>query len=132
MDEKNPEPDKPMADVGRPLPVMICDNIYLNGAGCRSHEKNACVMPDLKANIRIAQEGGHYYLYSDLGDILSEIVPADKVTTQVLRSAFESDQPFENRDGSPFSAESDFMDHQRNEKVKIGPCEDFVSKIKLV
>ncbi|MGN0534700.1 MAG: right-handed parallel beta-helix repeat-containing protein [Eubacterium sp.] len=114
------------------LPVTACSNIYFNGAKSWSRENNSRVISDFKADIRVAEENGHYYLYSNLGDILSDGFTAHRAATQILGSAFESEQLYENRDGSPYSADSDFFDNQRGEKVKIGPFENFVSKIKLV
>ncbi|MGN1202454.1 MAG: hypothetical protein ACI4RF_04105, partial [Eubacterium sp.] len=131
-ENKNLKSDKPLADVGRPLPVTVCGNIYLNGAKGCSHEKNPHIISAFKAQIRITEENGHYYLYSNLGDALSGGPLADRVSTEGLGIAFESEQPYENRDGSDFYSDSDFMDNKRNEKVTVGPFEKFISKIKLV
>lgn len=54
------------------LPVTACNNIYFNGAKSRSRENNSRIIFDFKADIRVAEENGHYYFYSHLGDILSD------------------------------------------------------------
>ncbi|MGN0522182.1 MAG: NosD domain-containing protein [Eubacterium sp.] len=124
--------DTPAADIGKTLPVTACNNIYLNGAKSWSHEKNPRVVTGLEARIKVSQENGHYYLYSNLGDILSDGFTAGRVGTDKLGFAFESEQPYENRDGSPFSSDSDFTGNPRGEEVKIGPFEKLESKILLV
>ncbi|MGN1420976.1 MAG: right-handed parallel beta-helix repeat-containing protein [Eubacterium sp.] len=131
-ENKKCKSDKPMADVGRPLPIKVCDNVYLNGAKCRSREKNSHIVSGFTAQIRVEEEKGHYYLFSNLGDILSDGFTADRVSTEILGRAFESEQVYENSDGSAFLADSDFTDNQRGERVKIGPFEKFENKILLV
>lgn len=132
-DEKNNlKNDKPAGDVGKPLPIRICNNIYLNGAKSRSLEKNPHNISDFTVKISVVQENGHYYLCSNLGDFLSDGFNADRVSTATLGSAFESEQAYESRDGSHFIADSDFTDNQRDKQVKIGPFEKFVNKLLLV
>lgn len=118
--------------IGKALPVAIRDNLYLNGAKSYGKEENPHIISDFDAQIRIAQENGHYYLYSNLNDILPSSASVGRVSTESLGIAFESEQPYENRDGSAFSADRDFFDNQRGGEVKIGPFEALAGKVLLV
>lgn len=111
--------------------MTVRDNIYLNGAKSWSHESNPHMISDFHAELTIKEEDGHYWLYSNLGDLPGNLL-ADRITTAILGRAFESEQSYENRDGSPISVDSDFTDRPRGEKAAIGPFESFCNKILLL
>lgn len=130
-DDPNVQSDTPMFDVGRTLPVVMQDNAYFNGAQNWEHEKNPRIISDFHAEVSVTEEDGHYWLDTNLGEFLGNLT-AEQVTTAILGKAFEPDQAFENRDGSPLAVDSDLMNYPRGEKVKIGPFETGVSRIMIV
>ncbi|MGN0538812.1 MAG: right-handed parallel beta-helix repeat-containing protein [Candidatus Fimenecus sp.] len=130
--EKTMESDTAAADIGKTLPTVMRNNLYLNGAKHWAHEENPRTMSGFKANITVTEENGHFWLCTNLHDALQSGFSADTVTTDVLGASFESEQAFENRDGSPVSVDSDFLDCPRSESPKIGPFEGECKKILLV
>lgn len=129
--KKTMDNDTPAADIGETLPVKMRDNIYLNGAANWLHEQNPHIISGLHAEVSITEEDGHYWLCTNLGALVSGLL-ADRVTSAELGKAFEPDQAYENRDGSPISVDSDFSDCFREEKAAIGPFEHYPDKILLV
>ena len=127
---KTMDNDTPAADIGETLPVKMRDNLYLNGAVHWPHEQNPHVVSDFHAELTIAEEEGHFWLCTNLGGMVNGLL-ADQVTTTELGKAFEPDQAYENRDGSPVLVDSDFSDCPRAEKTTVGPFEHYSEKIFL-
>lgn len=129
--KKTLENDTPACDVGRTLPVIVRDNLYLNGAESWAHEQAPHTLPGFRAELSVTEEDGRFYLCSNLGE-LAGTVRGEQVTTVVLGSAFEPEQPFENRDGSPLSVDSDFLGQPRGAQAAIGPFEHCGSRVLLI
>lgn len=127
---KSMDNDTPAADIGETLPVKMRDNVYLNGAANWLHEQNPHIISGLQAELAITEEDGHYWLCTNLGKIIHGL-SADRITSAELGKAFEPDQAYENRDGSPVLVDSDFSDCPRDEKTTIGPFEHYSEKIFL-
>ena len=127
---KTMDNDTPAADIGETLPVKMRDNLYLNGAVHWTHEQNPHIASDFHAELTIAEEEGHFWLCTNLGGMVNGLL-ADRVTTTELGKAFEPDQAYENRDGSPVLVDSDFSDCPRAEKTTVGPFEHYSEKIFL-
>lgn len=122
--------DLPSADAGRTLPVFIHDNVYLEGGQPCAFEENPR-LSDIPVQIAITEQDGGYWLETNLYQAPVDFTAA-RVTTEVLGAAFESGQPYENRDGSPLSVDSDFTDAPRGEAVLIGPFEHPVTRLRLL
>lgn len=130
--QKTMKNDTAAADIGKTLPITVCNNLYLNGAKHWAHEQNPRVISDFHATLSVKQENGHYFLYTNLDDLATDLLLSERMTTEILGASFESEQAFENRDGSPVSVDSDFLDCPRSESPKIGPFETNCQKILLV
>ncbi|MGN0571954.1 MAG: right-handed parallel beta-helix repeat-containing protein [Candidatus Fimenecus sp.] len=130
--KKTMKSDTAAADIGKTLPTVMRNNLYLNGAKHWAHEQNPRVISDFYAKLTVQQENGHYYLYTNLGDLTADCLFSERITTGILGASFESEQAFENRDGSPVSIDSDFENRPRGETTKIGPFETDCQKILLV
>lgn len=131
---KSRENDTPAADLGRTLPVTVRDNLYLNGAQSWAHEANPHFLPDFCARVTVEEADGHIWLCTNLEEI-AEALDAwrvGRVTTEELGRAFEPDQPFENRDGSLYTADSDLLGRPRPEQTRIGPFEGSCQRIQLI
>ena len=128
--KKTTDNDTPAADIGRTLPTKIKNNLYLSGAKACKHEQNPRFLPGFKPEFIIEEEDGYFWLRTNFTDMPSDMV-AERVATESLGIAFEAEQPFENRDGSPVSVDSDFSDSPRGEKTFIGPFERWCKKIRL-
>ena len=131
---KSRENDTPAADLGRTLPVTVRDNLYLNGAQSWAHEANPHFLPDFCARVTVEEADGHIWLCTNLEEI-AEALDAwrvGRVTTEELGCAFEPDQPFENRDGSLYTADSDLLGRPRPEQTRIGPFEGSCQRIQLI
>lgn len=128
--KKTTENDTPAADIGSTLPTIIRSNLYLSGAKAWEHEQAPRIISDFRPELTVKEENGYYWLCSNFtalsGDILS-----DRVDTAALGIAFQSEQPYENRDGSPVTLDADFSDCPRGEKTAIGPFERWQNKICL-
>lgn len=128
---KTLENDTPMADVGRTLPVIARDNGYYNGDACWAYEENPRILRDFHAELSVTEEDGHFWLKTNLGD--GPALPrGQRITTALLGQAFQSEQAFENRDGSPVRVDKDFLGAPRGEHPAIGPFENVPSRIRLV
>lgn len=112
------------------LPVDIHDNVYLNGA--KSYESEECARIDkFKAELTVKWEGEHAYLYTDLFNTKADL-KVSQITTDILGKSFESNQAYENRDGSRIKIDADFFGERREADTVAGPFASPQSKIKLV
>lgn len=126
--DKSMENDTPMADVNNTLPVDIHHNLYVNGTPSCIHEKNPMVL-EQPVSIAVTLENGHYYLETNL---CAMDFRGEKITTACLGVAFQSGQPYENRDGSPIEVNRDYLGTPRGEAPTAGPFEQPVERLLLV
>lgn len=112
------------------FPVQIRDNAYVNGALPSSPEENPRTASGFAAEFSISWEDGQCWLNTNLYDAPLDLL-ASPVSTETLGKAFESDQAFENPDGSPLQINTDFYGNKRGNAVKIGPLETPSPRIRL-
>lgn len=129
--ERTPGDDTPAADVGRSMPVTVRDNLYLNGAKAWAGETGGCTVTDGQAALTVREEDGHYWLDNNL-ETLSEGCRGKMVTTEVLGRAFQSEQPYEDRDGKALVLDTDLAGEKRPEAPRRGPLEHWPASLKLV
>ena len=131
---KGMDNDTPTADLGRTLPVTARENLYLNGAESWEHERDPRALPDFRAEISVEEQDGHLWLCTNLDEIADALDAwrVDRVTTAQLGKAFEPDQPFENRDESPYTADADLLGRPRPQKTWNGPFEGSCRRVRLV
>lgn len=129
--ERTPGDDTPAADVGRSMPVTVRDNLYLNGAKAWVGETGGCTVTDGQAALTVREEDGHYWLDNNL-ETLSEGCRGKMVTTEVLGRAFQSEQPYEDRDGKALVLDTDLSGEKRPEAPRRGPLEHWPASLKLV
>lgn len=129
--ERTPGDDTPAADVGRSMPVTVRDNLYLNGAKAWAGETGGCTVTDGQAILTVREEDGHYWLDNNL-ETLSEGCRGKMVTTEVLGRAFQSEQPYEDRDGKALVLDTDLAGEKRPETPRRGPLEHWPASLKLV
>ncbi len=111
------------------LPVWVSGNAYLNGANVSRHENNGLVA-DAPASIALDRDGSRIVLKTDLYRQLMQFrVPV--ITTETLGQAFEPEQAFENRDGTPIVFNSDFFGSHRGLTALPGPFTDGQDTITL-
>lgn len=122
--------DTPAADLGRTLPVTMGGNAYLNGAKPWTHEGDARVLPDANAVLRLVEKDGHFWLENDLEQYSSDL-RAEPVTAGALGRAFQPDQPFEDRDGTPVQLNRDLLGEARGALPRVGPLEHWPARLKL-
>lgn len=104
------------------LPVATGGNVFFNGAKpCRKETKYA-VVKDASVRVGLREEGGRYFLDTDLYDFLPAL-RADFISTETLGEAFEPEQKFENPDGSPIFFNKDYFDEKRGINPLPGPFE---------
>lgn len=128
---RNPGDDTPAADVGRSMPVAVRDNLYLNGARPWAEETDSRVPTGVQAVLNLAEEGGHYRLENNLQTLLDDQKGA-MVTTAVLGKAFQSEQAYEDRDGSPLTLDTDLAGEKRPHAPHLGPLERWPTCLELV
>jgi hypothetical protein len=106
----------------------------LNKAKPSNIETNFVENRDLDPGIGIVHENDGYYL----NIVMDESFKAMKTRmadTELLGAAFQSEAPFENKDGSPITINEDYFGNSRNtETPLVGPLENLkvgVNKIKV-
>ncbi len=104
-----------------PLPVWAAGNVYFNGAVPMKKEADAVVSEE-KATLKLIEKDGTYTLKTNVFSLLKG-VECQMVSTQLLGMAFESEQKFENPDGSPIVFDSDYFGNHREVTPKAGPFE---------
>ncbi|MCI5647882.1 MAG: right-handed parallel beta-helix repeat-containing protein [Fusicatenibacter sp.] len=121
----------PISDVNKTFPVDIHDNLYLNGAKYCGSEKNPRTA-GLEIDLHVVKEDGHYYLETNLYDAETDF-RAELVTTENLGYAFETEQAYEERDGSRIVIDKDFTGRDRDpQRPMVGPLERTCSRIMLI
>ena len=84
------------------FPVFIDGNLYVNKALPSTIETNFLENRTLNPAISLTKEGDDYYLNMTVDESFKR-VKTQLVTTALLGAAFQSETPFENRDGSPIT-----------------------------
>ena len=107
-----------------PLPVWFKDNFYFNGAKPCSSESDARIDGAHNIFIEIVENtaDGRPVLRTNLYDYLPAGT-AGVISTAVLGKAFESEQPFENPDGSEIIFNEDYFGNHRAINPTAGPIE---------
>jgi alpha-L-arabinofuranosidase len=123
--------DHPMAFAEKTLPVDIHDNVYFNGAQKYEHESGAVEVDGFKVAFAVEQVGSDFYLTTNLGEWnLGKAV--DYLTTARLGRSFESEEAYENADGTELVVDMDFTGNRREgEKTSVGPFAQAVGKVRL-
>ena len=104
------------------LPVYTGGNIYFNGAEPCDTEKDAYVENEHKVTLKLETNGAKAKLVTNLYDYLPER-STETVSTALLGQAFESEEKFENPDGSPIVFNEDYFGNHRAVNPQFGPFE---------
>lgn len=112
------------------FPVYIHKNLYFKGAGKYEYETDACDAQDFELNCKVVRDGDMYYFETNLPEYAFK-EELDLVTTETLGKAFQTDQAYENADGTPFVLDQDFTGAVRGEKTIAGPFAKPVARIAL-
>lgn len=105
------------------LPVWSEGNVYLAGAKAWKHEKTGLTDAESPVTVELEEKDGKYYLNTNLYDLLGNF--SDRmIDTDVLGTAFEPEQPFENPDGTKIRFDRDYFGSHRGIRVVPGPFAD--------
>lgn len=115
---------------GEALPVDIFHNVYLGGARPYQYEQKARVCP-FCPELSVQWEDGHAYLCTNLYGAPIDLT-VDQITADRLGKAFESGQAYENRDGTPFIVDTDFLNLPRHSRTLAGPFAAPQERVQLV
>ena len=102
------------------LPVDGAGNLYYNGAKANSTETDAYIDTKNKITIELTGSEDKPKLKTNLFDVL----PDEKVkviSSAILGCAFESEQRFENADGSEIVFDEDYFGNHRSMAPIAGP-----------
>ncbi len=102
------------------LPVWIGGNAYFGGATVSKHEKTGLVNTADRVTVEVAEADGKWTLNTNVYDLLGDFRDAI-LTTDSLGCAFEPEQRFENRDGTPIAFDRDFLGNHRGVDALPGP-----------
>jgi len=130
-----PEPPKPQSGENKdeegkpayvslsapsPLAVYIENNVYFNRALPYKKEKGAKTFEDSAIEYAIDRENKKVVVEITKPEMLVESA-ADIVTTDKLGYGFQTEQLFEQPDGSPYVFDTDFFGNCRGDKAVPGP-----------
>jgi len=102
-------------------PVFMGANLYLNKAQPYDRAKNAVENRTLEPEISIEEQGEDVYLHITTDESF-QTVNTDIITTDVLGVAFQSEMPYENKDGSQVQIDYDYFGEKRKgAKPLVGP-----------
>lgn len=108
---------------GARLPMYCGSNLYFYDAKPYKNEKNSIVCEHMKPLVDLVTEDGSVYVTFDFDNKPAEVQTVT-VTTDFLGTAFESEVPFENPDGTPLCIERDFFGKIRpSGRMTVGPFE---------
>ena len=111
------------------LPVWAEGNVYLNGAQPCEADTKPC-RPTGTACFRIIQQDGKWILETDLYE-LSAPTYCRIVDSDMLGCAFESEQRFENPDGSFLTLDRDLLGEPHRKTPLCGPLAEAKKRIPL-
>ena len=112
------------------LPVWSEGNLYFNGAKAYRAEKNGAVDTKHPVCVSAAETDGGWTLQTDLYEFLKEEegLACRMIHSDILGKAFESEERFENPDGSAITFDTDYFGKHRGVDVIPGPfAEPFTS-----
>ncbi|WP_372753449.1 right-handed parallel beta-helix repeat-containing protein [Labilibaculum sp.] len=116
------------------FPMFIDANLYLNKAEPSNIETNNLENRSLNPAISLSEDEDGFYLNITADDTFKN-VKTQFVDTELLGTAFQSETPFENKDGSPITLTEDYFGNNRNtETPLVGPFDNLKignNKIKL-
>lgn len=112
------------------FPVYIHKNLYFKGAEKYEAEADACEAKDFELNCRVVRDGDMYYFETNLPEYAFK-EEVGLVTTETLGKSFQTDQAYENMDGTPFVLDKDFTGAVRGEKTIPGPFAKPAARILL-
>ena len=105
------------------LPVYIASNLYYNKALPFEREENNIVDATHNPTASIEQLGKKFFLKININKSYKKL-ETKLITTAILGSAFQTETPFENMDGSKMIFNTDFLNNLRSSKSpKVGPFE---------
>ncbi len=125
----SPEDEKNRDKFYDHLPVDGKGNIYLNGAKANSTETDAYV-DDGEVSFKLICDGDKVSFKTDIYEHLPKERPG-MISSAVLGSAFESEQRFENPDGSEIIFNEDFFGDHRGARPMAGPFEETKKEYRL-
>ena len=105
-----------------PLPVWAGGNYYFNGAKPMKKETDATVDSTNKVTFSLEEKNGKWTFSTNVYEFLSE-GKCGTISTETLGEAFESEQKFENPDGSPITFDMDMFGNKRSVNPVAGPLE---------
>lgn len=109
-------------DYNSHLPMYVSGNAYFNGAKPYAKERLNYVDRENRIYFELVKRDGAYYFRTNLYDHLPQM-ETEFVSTSMLGNAFETEQPYENPDGSPLRIEEDFLGIRRGQHPTPGPFE---------
>ncbi len=112
------------------LPVYTGGNVYFNGAQPCDSEKDAYVDKEHTVVLKLAEDQESLVLETDLYQYLPK-EGCQIISTAFLGEAFESEQRFENPDGSPIVFWQDYLEERREFTTLCGPFAQSGEKFKV-
>lgn len=104
------------------MPVYISGNAYFNGARPYGKEQLRYVDTENRVYFSLIEKDGSYYFSTNLYDYLPRM-ETEMISTSMLGMSFETEQPYEEPDGSPVRIDEDFLGRRRGQHPTPGPFE---------
>ncbi len=105
------------------LPVWAYGNAYFNGAQPCDAEMNPYIENNHNVKVIVTEEEGQFRLHTNLYEYLPRAMTR-MISSQILGEAFEPEQRFENRDGTPILFDTDYFGRKRGIHPLCGPFEE--------
>jgi hypothetical protein len=102
------------------LPVWISGNAYFNGATVSKHEKNAFEDKGNRVDIKLINDNGKISIDTNIYELLKDF-NVGMINSDILGCAFESEERFENPDGTEIVFNKDFFGNDRGTSIIPGP-----------
>ena len=102
------------------LPVWAAGNVYFNGAKAWEKETDNLIDTENKINVELVEEKDTYKLKTNIYEFLKDYENGI-ITTELLGKAFETDEYFENPDGTAIIFNEDFLGEHRGSSTIPGP-----------
>ena len=114
------------------FPVYIGANLYLNKALPSTIETNYVENRKRNPAISISEEEDGFYLHITM-DESSKTVKSQVVDTELLGVAFQSETPFEKRDATPITLDTDYLGNKRNSASSmVGPFDNLIVGVNTI
>ena len=112
-------------DSWKPVNLQAAGNVYLAGAKPSGRDRNALILANFKAGIKLQEKDNQWQLKISANDAWKSEQRRRLVTTDLLRKANIPDAPYNKPDGEPYRLDSDYFGKKRNEKnPSAGPFEN--------